>query len=146
MLETRSDGWDGWLRCPVCLRVSLPPETAGLLENRQRFAVSDNDHVTASAPGSPEGPMFIDDQRLVHPLSSSHTSAARLIFTTGLVLSLVLALLFFLDMRPRTTAIFGFLAIAFFLMLLRTPRKRVTPWGSWQRISAESQGPAKIES
>jgi hypothetical protein len=146
MLETRPDGWDGWLRCPVCQRVSLPPETAGFLEFRQRLDVPNNDHATANAPRSPEGPMLIGDRRLAIALRSSQTSPARLIFTTGLVLSLVLALLAFLDLRPRTTAIFGFLAIAFFLMLLRTPRKRVVPWGFWQRTSEESKGPAKNES
>jgi hypothetical protein len=129
-LETRSDGWDGWRRCPVCQRVALPPEPVGFRDIRQRPAVSNNDNATPAIAGLPDGPMVLDDQQLAITLRSSHTSPARLIFTTGLVLSLVLALLAFLDLRPRTAGIFGFLVIAFFLMLLRTPRKRVAPRGS----------------
>jgi hypothetical protein len=64
----------------------------------------------------------------------AHTSAARLIFTTGFVLCLLLTLIAFLDFSPGRLAIFGFLTIAFFLLLLRTPRKRLPPRGAtWIR-------------
>jgi len=128
-LETGSDGWEGWMRCPICAQVSLPPEPVGFPEARQRLVATINDSATPVTAGSPDGPLIPDDPRQAIPLRASHTSPARLIFTTGFVLSLVLALIAFLDYKPRTTAIFGFLAIAFFLMLLRTPRKRVAPWG-----------------
>jgi hypothetical protein len=60
----------------------------------------------------------------------AHTSGPRLVFTTGFVLSLFLSLIFFLDFQPGKLAIFGALAIGFFLLLLRTPRKRLPPLGS----------------
>jgi len=138
-LETQSDGWEGWLRCPACGRASLPPEPVGVRDASQRLAASSKDNATLVAADLPEGPVILDGLRPVITLRASHTSPARLIFTTGFVLSLVLALLAFLDLKPRTTAIFGFLAITFFLMLLRTPRKRVAPWGSWRNPSGEEE-------
>ena len=60
----------------------------------------------------------------------THTSGARLVFTTGFVLCLFLSLIFFLDFQPGKLAIFGALAIGFFLLLLRTPRKRLPTVGS----------------
>jgi len=113
----------------VCRQVSLPPEPRDFGDARQHLAGSNNDNETPVTAGLPDGPMIVDDPRLAITLRAAHTSPARLIFTTGFVLSLVLTLLAFLDLRPRTAGIFGFLAIAFFLLLLRTPRKRVAPWG-----------------
>jgi hypothetical protein len=104
----------------------------GFYDARQRLPVS-NSHTSSSiTAASPDGPIIVENQRLPSTLGTFHTSPARLIFTTGLVISLILALLAFLDLRPRTTAIFGFLAIAFFLMLLRTPRKPVASWTAWR--------------
>jgi hypothetical protein len=60
----------------------------------------------------------------------AHTSGARLVFTTGFVLCVFLSLIFFLDFQPGKLAIFGALTIGFFLLLLRTPRKRLPPVGS----------------
>ncbi|MFI5454656.1 MAG: hypothetical protein ACHRXM_04320 [Isosphaerales bacterium] len=134
-LETRSDGWDGWLRCPVCERVSLPPEPVGFLDAGQQPVVSSKDNATPVTTGLPDASMIPDGPRQASTLRASHTSPARLIFTTGFVLSLVLGLLAFLDLRPTYTAIFGFLSITFFLLLLRTPRKRVAPWGLWRSPS-----------
>lgn len=59
--------------------------------------------------------------------SHTYTSGPRLVFITGLVLCLFLSLIFFLVHEPGKLAIFGALAIGFFLLLLRTPRKRVPP-------------------
>jgi len=50
--------------------------------------------------------------------------AARLIFKTGFILSLALLLISYLDQNSRYTAIFGALAVIFFFLLLRLPRKR----------------------
>jgi len=138
-LETRSDGWEGWLRCPVCERVSLPPEPVGFRDAWQQPVLSSKDNTTPVTAGLPDEPMILDGPRQAITLRASHTSPARLIFTTGFVLSLVLTLLFFLDLKPTRMAIFGFLSIAFFLMLLRTPRKRVAPWGSWRSARAEEE-------
>jgi len=138
-LDTRSDGWEGWLRCPVCGRPSLPPEPVGWRDDGQRPAVSSKDKATPVTADLADGPLILDGPRPAITLRASHTSPARLIFTTGFVLSLVLALLAFLDLKHRTTAIFGFLAITFFLMLLRTPRNRVAPWGSWRNPNGEEE-------
>ncbi len=67
-----------------------------------------------------------------HPLTRrmAHTSPTRLVFTTGFVLCLFLTLISFLDLRPVRLAIFGFLTIGFLLLLLRTPRRRLPPFGA----------------
>ena len=64
----------------------------------------------------------------------SHTSARALVFTTGFVLCLLLTLINFLDFSPGSMAIFGFLTIVFFLLLLRTPRK-----ASCRRVRRDSR-------
>jgi hypothetical protein len=43
-----------------------------------------------------------------------------MIFLTGLILSLFLLLVFYMDQNKQTTAIFGFLSLIFFFLLLRT--------------------------
>jgi hypothetical protein len=120
-LEARSGGWQGWLRCPSCKRPSLAPELmTGQRGPRRRVPISnDQDDVlviTALAQG-PAAP-----HRLVPAGSSS--SPARLIFSTGLIVSLFLLLIFFLDENTINMAIFGFLALVFFVLLLRTPGGR----------------------
>ena len=69
----------------------------------------------------PESTPVLDSAQLAR---SSPTSPWRLIFITGFTLSLFLLLIAFVDQNKQTTAIFGFLSIAFFLLLLRTPRNR----------------------
>jgi hypothetical protein len=49
---------------------------------------------------------------------------ARLIFKTGFILSLALLLISYLDQKSTNTAIFGALAVVFFLLLLRLPKRR----------------------
>ena len=69
----------------------------------------------------------------------AHTSPARVVFTTGFVLCLLLTLIYFLDFSPGPMAIFGFSTIGFFLLLLRTPRKRRPPPGAtWVRTQRET--------
>jgi len=113
-----------------------------LRDDSQQLAVSSKDDAIPVTADLPDAPLILDGPRPAITLRASHTSPARLIFTTGFVLSLVLALLAFLDLKPRTTAIFGFLAITFFLMLLRTPRRRVAAWGSWRKPGSEGEGTA----
>jgi hypothetical protein len=125
-LQAESDGWDGWRRCPVCQRVALPPEPSVFDDPSQQLPVPSNDKAALITPVAAVGPIpfDVDEERLALAAYSSPTSPARLIFTTGMVVSLILALLAFLDLRPMTTGIFGFLAIVFFLLLLRTPRPK----------------------
>ena len=64
--------------------------------------------------------------------------AARLIFKTGLVLSLALLLISYLDQRSTATVIFGTLAVIFFLLLLCLPKSagRATVFSSNTRQQA----------
>ena len=65
-----------------------------------------------------------DPSVLIGPPVSSLVTTLRLIFLAGLVMSLFLLLIGYLDQNQRATAIFGSLAIIFFLLLLRMPTRR----------------------
>jgi hypothetical protein len=118
-LEAQHGSWHGWLRCPACGVPALPPEFwLGHPQTRRRVE------------GAPEDP----DVRVLDPASetssvrdpalatgSSPLSAVRLMVLTGLILSLFLLLVFYMEQNRQATAIFGFLSIAFFLVLLRLP-------------------------
>ena len=54
---------------------------------------------------------------------TSYVSGARLILRTGLVVSIGLAFIFFLDRRTTNMLIFAFLAFVFFVLLARTPAR-----------------------
>ena len=55
---------------------------------------------------------------------SSPSSASRVIVSTGLMVSIFLLLVAYLDRSSQSSAIFGFLTVIFFLLLLRLPRRR----------------------
>jgi hypothetical protein len=136
-LEMPSGGWDGWLRCRSCGRVFLPPDLEKLRLKSAGSAVPGTDSAMPQGADSPNGAAgFIVPQ----PVSGrmSHTSPARLVFTTGFVLCLLLTFIKFLDYSPGAMTIFGFLTLAFFLLLMRTPRKRRPPAGAtWARQAVE---------
>ena len=121
-LEARHGGWQGWLRCPVCGVPALPPEfLLGHPTTRRRVEGTPQDSdvividaTAETAPVSDPAPLTV----------SSPVSALRLIFLTGLILSLFLLLVFYMEQNKQTTAIFGFLSIIFFFLLLRTPPVR----------------------
>ena len=52
------------------------------------------------------------------------SSASKLIVLTGLVVSVFLLLVAYVDRSSQSSAVFGFLTILFFLLLLRLPRGR----------------------
>ncbi len=128
-LDPPAGHWDGWLRCPSCGRPSLPPEPKISPYIISRAAASSRADDTALDAGSPSGATNLDAPK---PLTGrmAYTSPARVVFTTGFVLCLLLALIYFLDFAPGKLTLFGFLTIAFFLLLLRTPRKRLPLAGS----------------
>src|SRR5262245_40693071 len=132
-LEMPSSNWDGWVRCRSCERVFLPPKYESPRRTNSESTGSSADSGLPHGDGSPNGALdFIDSQALSGRMS--HTSPARLVFTTGFVLCLLLTLIKFLDFSPGGMAIFGFLTIAFFLLLIRTPRRRLPPAGAtWVR-------------
>jgi hypothetical protein len=132
-LEMPLSSWDGWVRCRACERVFLPPKYESARRTNSKSAVSNPDTGLLHGDSSPNGNLDLTDQQ---PPSDrmSHTTPARLVFTTGFVLCLLLTLIKFLDFSPGGMAIFGFLTIAFFLLLIRTPRRRLPPAGAtWVR-------------
>ncbi len=128
-LEAPAGGWDGWVRCPSCARVFLPPEPDRLPRSVRASAASRPNGDTQPGDGTTAGTALVEPAG-VFTSRMAHTSGARLVFTTGFVLCLFLSLIFFLDFQPGKLAIFGALTIGFFLLLLRTPRKRLPPVGS----------------
>jgi hypothetical protein len=110
--------------------VSLPPEADGAaLESQLSTAVGAGNGVaeTAFTPGQ----MGTAEFPGVATSRMAYTSLARLMFTTGIVVCLILSLIFFIDGNPLLLGVFGFLSIVFFLLLLRTPRKRVALSNTW---------------
>jgi hypothetical protein len=125
-LEAGLDDWQGWRRCPACGLPSLPPQRARSPE-RGRYGVgstADDQGDILVITDSPEN--RADADALVAPDNdrSSHVSAARLVFRTGLLVSAGLAFIFFLDRKTTNTIIFASLAVGFFLLLIRKPRRR----------------------
>ena len=128
-LEAHFDEWEGWLRCPVCARPSIPPEPVGLRKYRQRLAASTGVPLEQAAALQPGDPTILDGARPAITGRFAHTSPARLVVMTGFVFSLLLTLIAFLDQKPTRLAIFGFSSFAFFLVLC-IPRNRVARRGS----------------
>jgi hypothetical protein len=125
-LVTGYDDWQGWQRCPKCGLPSLPPEPVpapGLARLEGGPAVSDNVLVISDVQDS----LVMADPTLSGAQSqSSYVSGARLILRTGLLVSVGLAFIFFLDRRTTNMVIFAFLSCVFFLLLVRVPG-RSTP-------------------
>ncbi len=125
-LEAEDDGWNGWRRCPACARLALPPRpdprlrlsrSAGRDTGSSALANREVNGIAGSNDADPEALL------LTQTVSSPVVGPARLIVKTAFILSLALLLLFYLEQNTRSTAIFGALAVIFFFLLLRLPRK-----------------------
>jgi hypothetical protein len=126
-LEAHFTAWDGWLRCPVCKWPSLPPEIMVDRRETRRRAVQQNvDDDILVIPGSLEDALEPNSRPSAGVGRSSHTSPARLIFTTGFAFSLFLVLVAFLEQNMGNMAIFVILASGFLFMLVRAPRNRAS--------------------
>jgi hypothetical protein len=118
----KDDGWDGWRRCPTCARLALPPKPERPAAPASKRAPPPH---ASTEPVANEAGAAASDGSDAHPLVPVETllspaiGPARVIFRTGLILSLALLLISYLDQKPRTSAIFGGLAVIFFLLLLR---------------------------
>jgi hypothetical protein len=124
VLETGFTDWQGWQRCPTCGLASLPPEPSGLQSAPKSKARSKGSDDILVISGSPEN---LEDDEPVAPgfvRQPSHVGPARLVFRTGLLVSLGLMLLFYLDRNTLNAAIFGCLSVVFFLLLMRIPGSR----------------------
>jgi hypothetical protein len=123
-LEAEHGGWEGWLRCPGCGTPSLPPEfLLGHPSTRRRVRETGGDDGETLVIG-PDGRVAPEPSALIGARPSSMISALRLIFLTGVAMSLFLLLIAYLDDNQLATGIFGSLALVFFLLLLRVPTRR----------------------
>jgi hypothetical protein len=123
-LETGFDDWQGWQRCPTCGLACLPPEPTGSRSGRQPRARSKVADDILAISDTREN---LTDAEPVAPTFSgrpAHIGPARLVFRTGLLVSLGLMLIFYLDRNTINSAIFGCLAVVFFLLLLRSSGSR----------------------
>lgn len=126
-LEAEHGGWQGWLRCPSCGTPSLPPEILlghPATMRRIRGLEEDNDAAPATGAEDPDGPGGPEATALIAPPASPLVGVLRMVFLTGLVMSLFILLIAYLDDNQRATLIFGVLAIIFFLLLLRLPGRK----------------------
>ncbi len=120
VLDAPKSGWDGWVRCRACSRLFLPEDFGGLPAATEAERSSD-------ANGTPSEFSEMGGDGLPRPLAGrmAHTSIARVVLSSGFAICLLLTLIKFLDFSPGPMAIFGFMTIVFFLLLMRTPRKRL---------------------
>ena len=123
-LETGFNTWQGWQRCPTCGLACLPPEPPGLRSARQpgaRSKAADDILVISDSPES-----IADAEQVASTFGGrpSHIGPARLVFRTGLAVSLGLMLIFYLDRNTMNAAIFACLAVVFLLLLLRISGSR----------------------
>jgi hypothetical protein len=126
-LEAKPGSWQGWLLCPRCGLPSLPPERLrdSPRQLRRLAKQAAAAAVSRSVPGRPtEGKAAAMPPRATPADRAASPSASRLIVSTGLIVSLCLLLVGYLDRSSQNSAIFGFLTIFFFLLLLRLPMKR----------------------
>jgi hypothetical protein len=124
-LEAGPEFWQGWLRCPACSRPSLPPSPVTLphLRRAQVRTSRPPDLLFISESGSRTITADTEDNEPELPLPTRF-SPARLVLTTGLALSLFMGLVAYLDSNTVNMAIFGFLSLIFFVMLLRNRTRR----------------------
>jgi hypothetical protein len=120
-LEVRQGDWAGWMRCPACGRPSLPPEILSSTSSHRAEVTIDQD----------SGPIFMPLEKAPElrpdPFAQSRPfSAWRLVFTTGLVLSLMLFVVYAIDGDHLRMTIFGCFAGVSFLLLLRQGLRKST--------------------
>ncbi len=123
-LESQHGTWQGWLRCPTCGFPSLPPELLfGHPMTRRRVLGRDEDEAIPTED-MPLAPGALDRSPTIVPAPSAPFGVMRMIFLGGLVVSLFLLLIFYLDENPQFTGVFGATAIIFFVLLVRAPSRR----------------------
>jgi hypothetical protein len=118
-LEVQYGGWEGWRRCPACGSPSLPPEVLFGHPMTRRRVQGDGETVEVADAAAPEEPLKSEESPIIETAPSTAFSGLQLVFITGLVISLFLLLIFYLDQKQELIGIFGTLAIIFFLLTLR---------------------------
>lgn len=127
-LRASAGDWRGWMRCPRCDRASLPPR----LDTRAPGAAAvesglERPTVHPPMPGALE-PL---------PPAAAGFNPLRIFVITGLVFSLFMTLVSFLDDRSGVGAVFRVLSIVFAVLLFRL-------WRRPGRRPAESRPSATI--
>jgi hypothetical protein len=126
-LEAELGGWRGWQRCPACGTPSLPPDILlghPATMRRVREMGGDDAAIVGIGADDQDGITTPDRPDLIATPPSPLVGALRLVFLTGMVMSLFILLIAYLDENQSATGIFGTLAIVFFLLLLRVPAAR----------------------
>jgi len=127
LLVLGHERWQGWVLCPECDRPGLPPERAvPRTASRKRMEKASPITPELSPYLSKAGGATATPFAPSVPLGSrsSPSSASRVIVSTGLIVSIFLLLVAYLDRSSQSSAIFGFLTVLFFLLLLRLPKRR----------------------
>ena len=109
-LEAEHGGWQGWLRCPSCGTPSLPPEILlghPATMRRVRGLAGDDDAVLVIDADDPDGASTPDPAALIGEPPSALVSSLRMVFLTGLVISLFILLISFLDDNQLVTGFCG---------------------------------------
>jgi hypothetical protein len=124
-LAYASKGWSGWLRCPVCGLASLPPEpeSHNVPVRHRAGPVAPADILEIRDPDG-DAQTNADALRTQVTGRLTHTSPTRLIFKTGLLASVALAFVAFLDHRTTHARVFGCLSFVFLLLVLGGPGSR----------------------
>lgn len=121
-LEAEHDGWQGWLRCPSCGTPSLPPEILlghpATMRRVRGMGDVDEDVLVIGDEAAPEAADLLGEP------PSTVVSSLRLAFVTGLVISLFILLVSFIDENQVVTGFASAFALIFFLLLLRLPGRR----------------------
>jgi hypothetical protein len=124
-LVSGSNGWSGWQRCPVCGLASLPPEPEWHdLPVKTRAAREAAKDVLVDSDSDLDNLSNADPLRPQEAGRSARMSPTRLIFKTGLLASVALTFIAFLDHRTTHSVIFGCLAFIFLLLVLGGPGSR----------------------
>jgi hypothetical protein len=124
-LVSGSDGWSGWRRCPSCGLSCLPPEPEWHDVRFRRQAGAKAAQNVLEIRDRAEDNLSSTDAMTTQVIGRAvHTSPTRLIFKTGLVASVALTFIAFLDHRTTHSVVFGCLAVVFLLLVLGGPGSR----------------------
>lgn len=126
-LESQHGGWEGWLRCPSCGTPSMPPEILlghPATMRRIREAGEGNGDVLVIGDEESTDTDDSDPAAAIGPPASPVLGTLRLVFLSGLLMSLFVLLIAYLDDNQVAMSIFGGLAFLFFLLIFRIPARR----------------------
>lgn len=126
-LEAEHGLWQGWLKCPACGRPALPPEILlghPSVLRRIRDRVDDEAAMALNGINASPAAEESDPPAEIAASPSTLVNTLRLVFLSGVVTSLFLLLIAYLDQNLRASFIFGCLAVVFFVFLLRLPSRR----------------------